>query len=39
MLLMIEKGIRGEKCHAIHWYAKANNNILKIAVKLIIIVS
>ena len=24
MLLMVEKGIRGEKCHAIHQYAKAN---------------
>ena len=22
MLLMVEKGIRGGKCNAIHWYAK-----------------
>ena len=26
MLLMVEKGIRGGICHAIHRYAKANNN-------------
>ena len=25
MLLMVEKGIRGRICHAIHSYAKANN--------------
>ena len=25
MLLMVEKGIRDGTCHAIHWYAKANN--------------
>ena len=25
MLLMVEKGIRGEICQAIFWYAKANN--------------
>ena len=25
MLLMVEKGIRGGMCHAIHKYAKANN--------------
>ena len=25
MLLMVEKGIRREICHAIHQYAKANN--------------
>ena len=25
MLLMVEKGIRGGICHAIHTYAKANN--------------
>ena len=27
MLLMIAKGIRGGTCHAIHQYAKANDNI------------
>ena len=26
MLLIVEKGIRGRICHAIHRYAKANNN-------------
>ena len=26
---MAEKGIRGEICHAIHRYAKANNKYLK----------
>ena len=25
MLLMVEKGIKGEICHAIHRYAKANS--------------
>ena len=25
MLLMVEKGIRGGICHAVHRYAKANN--------------
>ena len=25
MLLMVEKGIRGGICHAIHLYAKTNN--------------
>ena len=25
MLLMVEKGIKGEICHAIHQYMKANN--------------
>ena len=30
MLLMIEKGIRGGICHAIHRYAKANNKYIKI---------
>ena len=26
MLIIVEKGIRGGICHAIHRYAKANNN-------------
>ena len=30
MLLMVEKGIRGGICHAIHRYAKANNQIISI---------
>ena len=30
MLLMVEKGIRGGICHAIHRYAKANNLIISI---------
>ena len=29
MLLMVEKGIRGRICHAIHSYAKANNKYMK----------
>ena len=29
MLLMVEKGIRGEICHAIHHYAKTNNKCMK----------
>ena len=29
MLLMVEKGIRGEICHPIHRYAKANNKFMK----------
>ena len=29
MLLMVEKGIRGGICQAIHWYAKANNKYIK----------
>ena len=29
MLLMIEKRIRGGVCHAIHGYAKANNEYMK----------
>ena len=29
MLLMVEKGIRGEICHEIHQYAKANNKYVK----------
>ena len=29
MLLMVEKGIRGGICHAIHRYAKANNKCMR----------
>ena len=29
MLLMVEKGIRGGICHAIHRYVKANNKYMK----------
>ena len=29
MLLMVEKGIRGGICHAIHSYVKANNEYMK----------
>ena len=29
MLLMVEEGIRGEMCHAIHRHAKANNKYMK----------
>ena len=29
MLLMVEKGIRGRICHAIHRYAKANNKYME----------
>ena len=29
MLIMVEKGIRGGICHAIHRYAKANNKYMK----------
>ena len=29
MLLIVEKGTRGGKCHAIHPYAKANNKYMK----------
>ena len=28
-LLMVEKGIRGRICNAIHWYEKANNKYMK----------
>ena len=35
MLLMVEKGIRGGLCHAIHRYVKANNKyIFKIIVNI-----
>ena len=30
MLLMVKKEIRSGICHAIHWYAKANNKYMKI---------
>ena len=33
ILLMVEKGIRGGICHAIHRYAKANNKYIKIMIK------
>ena len=29
MLLMVEKGIRGAICHAVHRYAKANNKYME----------
>ena len=29
MLLMVEKGMKGEICHSIYWYAKANNKLMK----------
>ena len=29
MLLMVEKGIRREICHAIHQYAETNNKYMK----------
>ena len=29
MLLVVQKGIRGEICHAIYPYAKANNKCIK----------
>ena len=29
MLLMVEKGIKGGICHAIHRYAKTNNKYIK----------
>ena len=28
-MLIVEKGIRGEICHAVYWYAKANNKYMK----------
>ena len=33
MLLIIEKGIRGRICHAIHRYTEANNKYMKNSVK------
>ena len=39
LLLMIEKGIRGRICHAIHRYAKANNKYMKYYDKNKIIIS
>ena len=39
LLLMIEKGIRGGICHAIHRYAKANNKYMKYYDKNKIIIS
>ena len=33
MMLMVEKGIRGGICHAIHKYTKAKINISKIMIK------
>ena len=29
MLLMVEKGMRGEICHSIYRYTKANNKYMK----------
>ena len=29
MFLMVEEGIRGGMCHAVHRYAKANNKYMK----------
>ena len=29
ILLIVENGIRGGICHAIHWYAKANSKYMK----------
>ena len=29
MLIMVEKGIRGGICHAMHRYAEANNKYMK----------
>ena len=29
MLQMVEKGTRGEMCHTVHWYGKANNKYMK----------
>ena len=29
MLLMVKRCIRGEICHSVYWYAKANNKYMK----------
>ena len=29
MLLIVEKGIREEICHAVYWYVKANSKYMK----------
>lgn len=29
MISMVEKHIRGGRCHAIHWYVKANDKYMK----------
>ena len=29
LLMMVEKGIRGGSCLAVHWYAKASNQYMK----------
>ena len=34
MLLMVEEGIRGGICHAIHRHAKANNKYMKTTIKI-----
>ena len=34
MLLIVEKGIRGGICHAIHQYANADKNTWKIMIKI-----
>ena len=33
-LLMVEKGIRGGRCHSIYQYAKANKDTWKIMIKI-----
>ena len=34
MLLMVEKCIRGGRCHSVYWYEKANNNTRNIMMKI-----